>query len=62
MNYSRDLVNLREELKETITSFMCHGEIKDHDKVTKLNKVVKELDELCLTRGMVQVMCSNTVA
>ena len=55
------MVNLREELKETITSFMCHGEIKDRDKVTKLNTVVQELDKLCLTRGMVKVICHHTV-
>ena len=51
MNHSRDLVNLREELKETVTCFLCHGEIKNQEKLTKLKSIVKELEELSLSRG-----------
>ena len=51
VNHSRDLVNLREELKETVTCFMCHGEIKDQENLTKIKNIVKELEELSLSRG-----------
>ena len=40
-------------MKESITCLMCYGDMKDHDKSVKLNNVLQELEELCLTRGMV---------
>lgn len=51
MNHSRDLVDLREELKETVTCFLCHGENKGQENLTKIKSIVKELEELSLFRG-----------
>ena len=53
MNYSRDLVNLTEELKEAVTCFLCREEIKDQENLAKLKSVVRELEELCLSRGII---------
>ena len=53
MNYSRDLVNLTEELKEAVTCFLCRGEIKDQENLAKLKSVVRELEELCFSRGII---------
>ena len=57
MNYSRDLVNLREELKETVMCLLCRGEIEDQEKLTKLKTAVTELEELSLSRGNAKVVC-----
>ena len=51
VNYSRELVNLRGELKETLTCFLCDGKIKDQGKLTKLKSAVQELEESSLYEG-----------
>ena len=56
VNYSRDLVNLREELKETVMCLLCHGEIGDQENLLKLKTAVTDLEELSLSRGNAEVV------
>ena len=56
MNYSRDLVNLREELKETVMCLLCRGEIENQENLLKLKTTVTDLEELSLSRGNAEVV------
>ena len=61
MNYSRDLVNLREELKETVMCLLCRGEIEGQENLTKLRTAVAELEALSLSRGNAVVVYVYTL-